>query len=127
MRNYSPFTFNTILLIKSSSQRYYELDLDASLRENLRNKVIIEYPTIYVVLKHCKDDFDLMDSGNSSVCTKFSINHFVHNLDWFIDEEDTEDTNDEDVQIIEDDKTEDEQMVKEDMKNDIKIVGENWS
>ncbi|KAM7317832.1 box C/D snoRNA protein 1 isoform X1 [Alexandromys fortis] len=31
--------------------RYYELDPDKSLLDNLRNKVIIEYPTLHVVLK----------------------------------------------------------------------------
>lgn len=43
--------------------RYYELDMHLSLRENLKKKTIIEFPTIYVILKHRKEEFDVIDSG----------------------------------------------------------------
>ncbi|XP_036410871.1 box C/D snoRNA protein 1 [Megalops cyprinoides] len=41
---------------KSNSVRYHELDLKKSLLENLKNKVIIEYPVLHIVLKdHCEN------------------------------------------------------------------------
>lgn len=43
--------------------RFYELDMHFSLRRNLNKKKIIEFPTIYVVLKHQKDEYELVDSG----------------------------------------------------------------
>ncbi|XP_075471744.1 box C/D snoRNA protein 1 isoform X2 [Ascaphus truei] len=39
-----------------SSIRYYELDSSKSLLENLKNKTIIEYPTLHVVLKEFMND-----------------------------------------------------------------------
>nr|XP_025860597.1 box C/D snoRNA protein 1 isoform X2 [Vulpes vulpes] len=41
-------------------QRYYELDPCKSLRDNLRNKVIIEYPTLHVVLKEASHDMEVL-------------------------------------------------------------------
>ncbi|XP_015360225.1 box C/D snoRNA protein 1 isoform X1 [Marmota marmota marmota] len=40
--------------------RYYELDPYKSLLDNLKNKVIIEYPTLYVVLKGSSDDMKVL-------------------------------------------------------------------
>ncbi|KAL6078612.1 hypothetical protein STEG23_020848, partial [Scotinomys teguina] len=40
--------------------RYYELDPNKSLLDNLRNKVIIEYPTLHVVLKGSCNDMQLL-------------------------------------------------------------------
>uniref|UniRef100_A0A8D1CM61 Box C/D snoRNA protein 1 n=1 Tax=Sus scrofa TaxID=9823 RepID=A0A8D1CM61_PIG len=37
--------------MQQNSVRYYELDPDKSLLDNLRSKVVIEYPTLHVVLK----------------------------------------------------------------------------
>ena len=47
--------------------RYYELDIHVSLRENLRGKQIIEFPTISVILKHQKDEYEFMESGECMV------------------------------------------------------------
>ncbi|XP_036916831.1 box C/D snoRNA protein 1 isoform X2 [Sturnira hondurensis] len=41
-------------------QRYYELDPHKSLLDNLRNKVIIEYPTLHVVLKESSNDMQVL-------------------------------------------------------------------
>ncbi|XP_010714296.1 box C/D snoRNA protein 1 [Meleagris gallopavo] len=41
---------------EQNSTRYNELDASRSLLENLKNKVIIEYPTLFVVLKKLKND-----------------------------------------------------------------------
>uniref|UniRef100_A0A8C5L8N2 Zinc finger, HIT type 6 n=1 Tax=Jaculus jaculus TaxID=51337 RepID=A0A8C5L8N2_JACJA len=40
--------------------RYYELDPHKSLLENLRNKVIIEYPTLHVVLRGSSNDMEVL-------------------------------------------------------------------
>ncbi|XP_076976525.1 box C/D snoRNA protein 1 [Tamandua tetradactyla] len=40
--------------------RYYELDPYKSLLDNLKNKVIIEYPTLLVVLKGCNNDINVL-------------------------------------------------------------------
>ncbi|XP_054422900.1 box C/D snoRNA protein 1 [Pteronotus mesoamericanus] len=40
--------------------RYYELDPHKSLLDNLRNKVIIEYPTLHVVLKESSSDMQVL-------------------------------------------------------------------
>nr|XP_045378888.1 box C/D snoRNA protein 1 isoform X1 [Camelus bactrianus] len=43
--------------------RYYELDPDKSLLDNLKNKVIIEYPTLHVVLKEYSNDMKILHQG----------------------------------------------------------------
>lgn len=45
--------------------RYYELDPSKSLRDNLRNKVIIEYPTLHVVLKESSHDMEVLHQVKS--------------------------------------------------------------
>lgn len=50
-------------------KKFYELDSLASIKENLKEKVIIEYPTIYVVLKHHADSYEVIDSGNFAIIT----------------------------------------------------------
>ncbi|XP_029086086.1 box C/D snoRNA protein 1 [Monodon monoceros] len=40
--------------------RYYEMDPDKSLLDNLRNKVVIEYPTLHVVLKEYSNDMEVL-------------------------------------------------------------------
>lgn len=47
--------------------RFYELDLTLSLQENLKNKTIIEFPIIYVVLKNHSDMFEIIDSGKNLI------------------------------------------------------------
>ncbi|XP_056388479.1 box C/D snoRNA protein 1 [Hyla sarda] len=41
--------------------RYHEMDSSKSLLENLRNKTILEYPTLFVVLKDFTEDFVLFN------------------------------------------------------------------
>jgi hypothetical protein len=45
--------------------RFHQLDYSLSLKDNLKDKTIIEFPTIYVVLKHHKDAFDVLGSGET--------------------------------------------------------------
>ncbi|KAB0802488.1 hypothetical protein PPYR_04674 [Photinus pyralis] len=64
------------LLLKAEQkpgQKYYELDPLESLKDNLRNKIIIEYPTIHVVLKEHLHLYDVIESDeevyiDASVC-----------------------------------------------------------
>ncbi|XP_051051813.1 box C/D snoRNA protein 1 [Phodopus roborovskii] len=50
--------------------RYYELDPNKSLLDNLRNKVIIEYPTLHVVLKGSSNDMQLLHQVKSESTQK---------------------------------------------------------
>lgn len=60
-----------LLLLKAELRRtkeaqFFELDPHESLRENLKRKTIIEYPTIYVVKKHNKHMFNIVDVEEES-------------------------------------------------------------
>lgn len=46
-----------------AGNKYYELDASEPLKENLRNKTIIEYPTLYVAFKEHSSVFTLVDEG----------------------------------------------------------------
>lgn len=48
--------------LKNCQNRYYEMNLKKSLKTNLRGKVVIEYPTLHVVINHSADDFDVIPS-----------------------------------------------------------------
>lgn len=50
--------------IKRCKNRYFELAMNKTLKENLRNKTIVEFPSIYIVYKDIiTDNFDIIDSG----------------------------------------------------------------
>ncbi|XKL69446.1 hypothetical protein PGB90_007215 [Kerria lacca] len=53
---------------KTAERWYHELDMHLSLRENLKKKTIIEYPVIYVILKHQKDEYELINSDDEKEC-----------------------------------------------------------
>lgn len=55
--------------VKKSHIRHYELDISKSLKACLTNKVIIEYPTLYVVINHHMDEFELIDSDGKNIVT----------------------------------------------------------
>lgn len=57
------FNTKTIFLFCFYIVRYYELDPHKSLLDNLRNKVIIEYPTFHVVLKESNSDMQVLYQG----------------------------------------------------------------
>lgn len=44
--------------------KYFEVDINTTLKENLHKKIVIEYPIFYVVLKDHESSFDVIDSGN---------------------------------------------------------------
>lgn len=49
-----------------SGKKFYELDLDESIKDNLHGKVIIEYPIIHVVLKSHSDCYEVVDAGKQN-------------------------------------------------------------
>jgi hypothetical protein len=48
--------------LKSCKNRYHEMNSRKSLKTNLGGKVIIEFPTLVVVMNHSADGFDLVQS-----------------------------------------------------------------
>lgn len=48
--------------VKKNQNRHFELDLDKSLKACLVNKVIVEYPTLFIVINHLMDDFEIIES-----------------------------------------------------------------
>ncbi|XP_063972611.1 box C/D snoRNA protein 1 [Diachasmimorpha longicaudata] len=50
--------------VKKSDSRFYELDVTESLKENLANRTIIEFPIIYVALKDHAHMFETIDSDD---------------------------------------------------------------
>lgn len=48
--------------LKRCKQRYFEMDSEKSLKANLMGKVIIEFPSIHVVMRHSADCFEVVDS-----------------------------------------------------------------
>lgn len=63
--------------LKGCSSRYHVMNLKKSLKSNLSGKVIIEFPTLFVVLNHTSDDFDVVRSdgwypnGERKIITNF--------------------------------------------------------
>lgn len=53
-----------------AGNQYFEADLGESVRENLRNKIIVEYPTFYVVFKEHAGVFNVIDTGIAKTITK---------------------------------------------------------
>ncbi|XP_029052037.2 box C/D snoRNA protein 1 [Osmia bicornis bicornis] len=54
--------------IAKSDLRFYELDVTCTLQENLENKTIIEFPTIYVILKDHSFAYEIIDTDDEAVC-----------------------------------------------------------
>lgn len=51
--------------VKKSDSKFFELDVTLSLKENLARKTIIEFPSIFVVLKDHSDMYEIIDSGKN--------------------------------------------------------------
>lgn len=49
--------------VKKCKNRFFELDAEKTLSENLAGKTIVEFPTIYVVYDDVVKEFDVIDSG----------------------------------------------------------------
>lgn len=48
-------------------KKFFEVDMNTTIKETLHNKIVIEYPIFYVVLKDHESAFDIIDSGNSNL------------------------------------------------------------
>uniref|UniRef100_A0A6P7GXL5 Box C/D snoRNA protein 1 n=1 Tax=Diabrotica virgifera virgifera TaxID=50390 RepID=A0A6P7GXL5_DIAVI len=49
---------------QTAGKKFFELDSDLMLQECLKGKLIIEHPTIYVVLKNLAHEYEIVDSDN---------------------------------------------------------------
>uniref|UniRef100_A0A8B9Q9U2 Box C/D snoRNA protein 1 n=1 Tax=Apteryx owenii TaxID=8824 RepID=A0A8B9Q9U2_APTOW len=58
---------------RQNSIRYNELDASRSLLDNLKDKVIIEYPTLFVVLKTLKNDMVVLGQGKHIFISCYAI------------------------------------------------------
>lgn len=61
---------NVALLLKAegvrkSKNRFYEMDPSKTLKENLKGKIIIEYPVIFAVYKSQMKDYDIINDGKN--------------------------------------------------------------
>ncbi|KAK7603559.1 hypothetical protein V9T40_003558 [Parthenolecanium corni] len=66
--------FNGVVLLlkcEKADDKFFELDACSSVRANFRNKTIIEYPSIRVVLKHRKDEYELIDPDDERESQSF--------------------------------------------------------
>ncbi|KAJ9582027.1 hypothetical protein L9F63_003610 [Diploptera punctata] len=92
-----------ILLMKAemkSGTRYHQLDTSLTLKENLRGKTVIEFPTIFVILKDHKHIFDILSPDeeegeeDASSYTNVNKNNLLFNTSDFSDsaEENEEET-----------------------------------
>ncbi|XP_017755625.1 PREDICTED: box C/D snoRNA protein 1 [Eufriesea mexicana] len=64
--------------VVKSDLKFYELDITLSLKENLENKVIIEFPVIYVTLKDHSYMYEIVDTDDEDISnTKYSDNNSI--------------------------------------------------
>ncbi|KAL2726820.1 box C/D snoRNA protein 1 [Vespula squamosa] len=56
--------------ITKSDIRFHELDVTLTLKENLENKTIIEFPTLYVVLNDHIDMYEIIDTDDEEIYPK---------------------------------------------------------
>lgn len=65
--NWNKFYFFQVLLkaegIKRCKNRFYRLDVNKTLKQNLQDKTVVEYPWIYVSYEDTLEAFDIIDSG----------------------------------------------------------------
>lgn len=59
--------------------RFYNLDLTLTLKENLENKTIVEFPTLYVIMKDHSDIYEIIDTGKCIVCMIIIFIYFIYN------------------------------------------------
>ncbi|KAG9433393.1 box C/D snoRNA protein 1 [Apis mellifera carnica] len=50
--------------VVKSNLKFYELDITLSLKENLENKIIIEFPIIYIILKDHSYMYEIIDTDD---------------------------------------------------------------
>lgn len=66
--------------VRKCQNRFYSLDLTKTLKENLKGKVIIEYPVIFVIFDSQIQDYDVINSGE--FIYKFEFHKIEYNLSF---------------------------------------------
>lgn len=56
--------------VKKAHSKFYELDLTLTLRENLENKAIVEFPTLYVIMKDHSNMYEIIDTDEETSDTE---------------------------------------------------------
>lgn len=59
--------------VKNSKNKFHELDANDTLRRNLENKIVVEYPQIFIVLKDHSHIYDLVDTGILFIIINYHI------------------------------------------------------
>ncbi|KAK2150802.1 hypothetical protein LSH36_387g00041 [Paralvinella palmiformis] len=57
--------------LQANCIRYYEFDKEKSLSDNLEGKLVVEFPTVYVVLSDKADQFTLLRDGEEQQLAEF--------------------------------------------------------
>ena len=61
--------------LKRNQNRYFDLNINKSLKSNLSGKVVIEYPSISVLMDHCTDGYELiMSDGKKTMLIRLHLN-----------------------------------------------------
>ncbi|CAG9797445.1 unnamed protein product [Chironomus riparius] len=53
--------------LKRNQNRYFDLNINKSFKSNLSGKVVIEYPSISVIMDHCTDGYELIMSDDETI------------------------------------------------------------
>lgn len=62
--------------VVKSDLKFYELDIRLSLKENLENKTIIEFPTIYIILNDHSHMYEIIDTDDEDTnASKYKANN----------------------------------------------------
>ncbi|XP_033301048.1 box C/D snoRNA protein 1 [Bombus bifarius] len=62
--------------VVKSDLKFYELDVRLSLKENLENKTIIEFPTLYIILNDHSHMYEIIDTDDEDAnASKYKYNH----------------------------------------------------
>ncbi|KAM0731063.1 Box C/D snoRNA protein 1 [Formica fusca] len=56
--------------IKKANFKFYDLDFTLTLKENLENKTIVEFPTLYVIMKDHSDMYEIVDTDEETSDTE---------------------------------------------------------
>ncbi|KAL0109117.1 hypothetical protein PUN28_014308 [Cardiocondyla obscurior] len=67
--------------IKKADSKFYDLDLTLTLRENLENKTIVEFPTLHVVMKDHSNMYEIIDTDEetSDMSTSYEMRKKYNN------------------------------------------------
>lgn len=69
--------------IKNSKTRFFDLDIEKTLNENLAGKTIVEYPIIYVAYDDiASDEFDIIDSGKSMFVFNLILRNYYFTINY---------------------------------------------